>query len=240
MTLLLEGVRLPLAHFELDASAEATGQVIGIFGPSGAGKTSLLDTIAGLRVLREGRIRVGEVVLDDCASGLHVPARDRHIGYVPQENVLFPHMTVLQNVRYGAGNAPIDRVVDILEIGHLLDRGVTALSGGEQKRVALARALVTSPRLLLLDEPLAGLDRRLHQRIAAFLRRVRDDLCVPMLYVTHDPSELLAITDETLVLEQGRIVAAGKTRAVLNGLDIQSSKVSRSSTSNPTAPPLIA
>jgi molybdate transport system ATP-binding protein len=218
MTLVLEDVHLPLAHFDLHVSARVEGSVIGIFGPSGAGKTSLLDTIAGLRIPRMGRIRVGEIVLDDRASRTHVPARDRHIGYVPQENALFPHMTVLQNVRYGAGNPPIDRVVEVLEISHLLPRGVTTLSGGEQKRVALARALVTSPRLLLLDEPLAGLDRPLHQRIAAFLRRVRDDLHVPMLYVTHDPSELFAITDETLVLERGRIVAAGKTSEILGTL----------------------
>jgi molybdate transport system ATP-binding protein len=218
MTLLLEGVHLPLAHFDLHVSAQAVGPVVGIFGPSGAGKTSLLDTIAGLRVPRQGRIRVGDFVLDDRASRIHVPARDRHIGYVPQENALFPHMTVLQNVRYGAGEAPIERVVEILEISHLLNRSVTTLSGGEQKRVALARALVTSPRLLLLDEPLAGLDRPLHQRIAAFLRRVRDDFHVPMLYVTHDPSELVAITDETLVLERGRIVAAGKTSEILGSL----------------------
>ena len=218
MTLLLEGVQLPLAHFDLHVSAQATGPVIGIFGPSGAGKTSLLDTIAGLRIPRQGRIRVGNVVLDDRAARIHVAARDRHIGYVPQENALFPHMTVLQNVRYGAGDAPVERVVEFLEIGHLLDRGATTLSGGEQKRVALARALVTSPRLLLLDEPLAGLDRPLHQRIAAFLRRVREDLHVPMLYVTHDPSELVAIADETLVLERGRIVGAGKTAEILGSL----------------------
>jgi molybdate transport system ATP-binding protein len=218
MTLLLEDVRIPLAHFDLRVSAQAAGPVIGIFGPSGAGKTSLLDTIAGLRIPRAGCIRVGDVVLDDRASHVHVPARDRHIGYVPQENALFPHLTVLQNVRYGAGHAPIDRVVEVLEIGHLLPRGVTTLSGGEQKRVALARALVTSPRLLLLDEPLAGLDRPLHQRIAAYLRRVRDDFHVPMLYVTHDPAELVAIADETLVLERGSIVAAGKTSEILGTL----------------------
>ncbi len=218
MTLVLEDVRLPLAHFDLRVTAQAAGPVIGIFGPSGAGKTSLLDTIAGLRFPRHGRIRVGEVVLDDHALRIHVRARDRRIGYVPQENALFPHMTVLQNVRYGAGHAPIDRVVEVLEIDHLLGRGVTMLSGGEQKRVALARALVTSPRLLLLDEPLAGLDGLLHDRIAAFLRRVRDELHVPMLYVTHDPSELFAIADETLVLERGRIVAAGKTSEALDTL----------------------
>ncbi len=215
MTLVLDDVRLPLAHFDLRVSVEAAGPVIGIFGPSGAGKTSLLDTIAGLRIPRAGRIRVGEVVLDDRSMRIHVPARDRHIGYVPQENALFPHLTVLQNVRYGAGNASIDRVIEVLEIGHLLARGVTALSGGEQKRVALARALVTSPRLLLLDEPLAGLDRPLHHRIAAYLRRVRDELHVPMLYVTHDAAELTAIANDTLVLEQGRIVAAGKTLEIL-------------------------
>lgn len=218
MTLLLEDVQLPLAHFDLHVTANAEGSVIGIFGPSGAGKTSLLDTIAGLRIPRQGRIRVADMVLDDRAARIHVPARERHIGYVPQENALFPHMTVLQNVRYGAGEGPIDRVVEVLEISHLLARGVTTLSGGEQKRVALARALVTSPRLLLLDEPLAGLDRPLHERIAAFLRRVRDELHVPMLYVTHDPSELFAITDETLVLERGRIVAAGKTPEILGAL----------------------
>jgi molybdate transport system ATP-binding protein len=220
MMLSIEGLRLPLAHFDLEVSAEAAGPVIGIFGPSGAGKTSLLDTIAGLRVPREGRIRVGDVVLDDRASGIHVPPRDRRIGYVPQGNALFPHMTVGQNVRYGAGggaidNGPIEHVVEVLEIGPLLPRGVTNLSGGEQKRVALARALVTSPRLLLLDEPLAGLDRPLHERIAAFLRRIRDELHVPMLYVTHDPSELLAIADETLVLDRGRIVASGNSPEIL-------------------------
>jgi len=222
MTLLIAGLRLPLAHFDLDVSAQAAGPVIGIFGPSGAGKTSLLDTIAGLRTPREGRIRVGDIVLDDRALRIRVPARDRRVGYVPQENALFPHMTVLQNVRYGAGSESIAQsiahVVDVLEIGHLLPRNVTTLSGGEQKRVALARALVALPRILLLDEPLAGLDRPLHRRIAAYLLRVRDEIRVPMLYVTHDPEELLAIADETLVLDRGRIVAVGKTSDVIGAL----------------------
>jgi molybdate transport system ATP-binding protein len=201
MRLVLDGVRLPLAHFDLEVTAELTSRVTGIFGPSGAGKTSLLDVVAGLRAPRAGRIILDDVVFN------HVPARHRRIGYVPQENALFPHMSVIANIRYGARDAAIDRVVEVLELGELLPRGVTALSGGEQKRVALARALVTSPRLLLLDEPLAGLDRPLHARILAFLQRIRDEFRLPMLYVTHDPLELGAIAEETLVLERGRVVA---------------------------------
>lgn len=208
MILLLDAVRVPLAHFDLDVTAELRATVTGIFGPSGAGKTSLLESIAGLRRPSAGRIVIDDVVMDDGTTRIHVPARARRIGYVPQENALFPHLSVAQNIRYGARDAAIDHVVEVLEIGHLLPRGVRALSGGEQKRVALARALVTSPRLLLLDEPLQGLDRPLHERIATFLLRIRDDLHVPMLYVTHDAAELAAIAGETLVIEEGRIIAS--------------------------------
>jgi molybdate transport system ATP-binding protein len=208
-------VRLPLADFDLEITAELSGLVTGIFGPSGAGKTSLLDTVAGLRLPRSGRVLLDDLVLDDAQVGIHIAARHRGIGYVPQENALFPHMSVLQNIRYGAGDAPIDHVVDVLEIGPLLIRGVRSLSGGEQKRVAVARALVTSPRLLLLDEPLAGIDRPLQGRILAFLRRIRDDFHLPMLYVTHDSSELGEIAETVAVLDRGRIVAAGRTSEVL-------------------------
>lgn len=209
MKLVLDGVTLPLAHFDLQVSAELTSRVTGIFGPSGAGKTSLLEVVAGLRTPQAGHIALDDVVFD------RVPARHRRIGYVPQENALFPHMSVLDNIRYGARGAAVDRVVEVLELGHLLERGVTALSGGEQKRVALARALVTSPRLLLLDEPLAGLDRPLHGRILAFLQRIRDEFRLPMLYVTHDPAELGAIAEETLVLDRGRVAAVGPTADVV-------------------------
>jgi molybdate transport system ATP-binding protein len=207
-------VRLPLADFELELTAELSGLVTGIFGPSGAGKTSLLDTVAGLRLPRSGRVALDDLVLDDAEAGIHIAARHRGIGYVPQENALFPHMSVMQNIRYGAGDASIDQVVDVLEIGPLLQRGVRSLSGGEQKRVAVARALVTSPRLLLLDEPLSGIDRPLQGRILAFLRRIRDDFHLPMLYVTHDPSELAEIADTVAVLDRGRIVAIGPTAEV--------------------------
>ncbi|HEV7919738.1 MAG TPA: ATP-binding cassette domain-containing protein [Thermoanaerobaculia bacterium] len=209
MRLVLDGVRLALAHFDLEVTAELTSRVTGIFGPSGAGKTSLLEVVAGLRTPHAGRITLDDVLFND------VPARRRHIGYVPQENALFPHMSVLGNIRYGAREGSVERVVEVLELGPLLQRGVTALSGGEQKRVALARALVTSPRLLLLDEPLAGLDRPLHARILAFLQRIRDEFRLPMLYVTHDPTELAAMAEETVVLDRGRVVAVGATADVI-------------------------
>jgi molybdate transport system ATP-binding protein len=197
MTLVIDNLALPLAHFDLEVTATMSARVTAIFGPSGAGKTSLLDAIAGLRSLKSGRITFDDVVLSD------LPARARRIGYVPQETALFPHLSVARNIRYG-GRHNEEHVVEVLEIGHLLDRGVTALSGGEQKRVALARALLTAPRLLLLDEPLSGLDWPLRDRVMQFLQRVRDDFNVPMLYVTHDESELAAIADEIVVLERGK------------------------------------
>jgi molybdate transport system ATP-binding protein len=199
MKLVLDGVRLPLAHFALEVTCTMTARVTGLFGPSGSGKTSLLDVIAGLR-RAEGRIALDGRSLED------LPPHQRGVGYVPQENALFPHMTVARNIRYGAGERPIDHVVEVLEIGHLLRRGVTALSGGEQKRVALARALVVEPRLLLLDEPLAGLDHPLRSRIMEFLLRIRDDFAVPMLYVTHEADELARIAEEVVVIREGRVV----------------------------------
>ncbi|HKO56671.1 MAG TPA: ATP-binding cassette domain-containing protein [Thermoanaerobaculia bacterium] len=192
MELRLERIRLPLAHFELAVDAAITARVTALFGPSGSGKTSLLDVIAGLRR------SAGRVILDG-RDLTGVPARERNIGYVPQENALFPHLSVARNIRYGVKEAVDEqRVLDALEIGHLMQRSVTKLSGGEQKRVALARALLASPKLLLLDEPLAGLDRPLRDRIAAFLIRIRDELRVPMLYVTHDEEEIRAIADDVL------------------------------------------
>jgi molybdate transport system ATP-binding protein len=196
MTLVIENLVVPLAHFDLEVTATMSARVTAIFGPSGAGKTSLLDAIAGLRTLKSGRITFDDVVLSD------LPARARRIGYVPQETALFPHLSVARNIRYG-GRHNEEHVIEVLEIGHLLDRGVTALSGGEQKRVALARALVSAPRLLLLDEPLSGLDWPLRDRVMQFLQRVRDDFNVPMLYVTHDEAELAAIADEVVRLEPG-------------------------------------
>lgn len=215
MKLLLDGVQLPLDDFTLDVTLELTGAVTGVFGASGAGKTSLLDLIAGLRRPRAGRVALDDTTFDDGRK--HLPPRRRRIGYVPQENALFPHYTVLRNVRYGM-TRPDDEyerhILDVLEIAHLIERGVLSLSGGEQKRVALARALLSSPQLLLLDEPLAGVDHPLRDRVATHLERIRDELHIPMLYVTHDPTELMRLADETVVLERGQVVRMGRTSEV--------------------------
>ena len=202
--LTLDHVRLPLAHFELDVTFATSAQSTGIFGPSGSGKTTVLELIAGIRRPQSGTIAIDEVIVND------IPARKRAVGYVPQGESLFPHMTVERNIRFGVrdhqAESFIQRVVEVLEIAPLMRRGVGALSGGESKRVALARALVTSPRLLLLDEPLAGLDRPLHGRVIEFLIRVRDELGVPMLYVTHDPVELERVVSQTVIIDRGSVV----------------------------------
>jgi molybdate transport system ATP-binding protein len=211
--LALRDVRLPLAHFELRLDVEIGRQVTALFGPSGAGKTSILDLIAGLRRAPSAFIELDGRVLTDTAARREVPARDRHIGYVPQDGALFPHLSVRGNVLYGnKGDASLDRVMGVLEIGHLLDRRVGDLSGGEKQRVALARALLSSPRLLLLDEPLAALDEELKGRVLSYLQRVRDELCVPMLYVSHTTDELRALCDEVLVLDRGALRGRGEPR----------------------------
>jgi len=211
--LVLRDVRLPLAHFELRLDVEVTCQVTALFGPSGAGKTSLLDLIAGLRRAPSAYIELDGRVLTDTASRTEVPAHDRHIGYVPQDGALFPHLSVRKNVLYGnKGDTSLDRVTGVLEIGHLLDRRIGDLSGGEKQRVALARALLSSPRLLLLDEPLAALDEDLKGRVLSYLQRVRDELEVPMLYVSHTTDELRALCDEVLVLDRGSLRGRGEPR----------------------------
>jgi molybdate transport system ATP-binding protein len=212
MKLRLHRIRLPLASFTLELDAELAGPVTAIFGPSGAGKTSLLDLIAGLRRPESAFIALGDRVLTDTAARIDVPTHRRAIGYVPQDLALFPHLTVRGNVLYGhrpAATHPevtLAHVVETLEISALLDRDIGSISGGEKQRVALARALLAAPHLLLLDEPLASLDRPLKARLLPYLRRVRDEFRVPMIYVTHDPEEVAPLCDEVLALEQGRIV----------------------------------
>ena len=213
MKLLLKHISLPLADFVLQVDVELAGQVTAIFGPSGAGKTSLLDLIAGLRRPQSAFIQLEQRVLTDTARALALPPREREIGYVPQDLALFPHLPVRKNLLYGRkASAPPDglfsyeHVTAILEIEPLAGRRVTELSGGEKRRVALARALLTSPKLLLLDEPLAGLDAALKAKIIPYLARVRDEFRVPMLYVSHDLPEIEVLCDEVVELERGQVL----------------------------------
>lgn len=212
MKLALQNIVLPLAEFTLEVDLVLESQVTAIFGPSGAGKTSLLDLIAGLRKPASARIALDARVLTDTQSGTLVPARSRRIGYVPQDLALFPHLSVKQNILYGAGDGEasgslfgFEHVTDVLQITPLLTRGTRDLSGGERQRVALARALLSSPQLLLLDEPLASLDTPLKEKIIPYLRRVREEFHLPALYVTHDEEEVLALCDEVLEIRRGRI-----------------------------------
>jgi len=216
-------VRLPLAHFVLDVEVRSTARSLGIFGPSGGGKTSLLETFAGWRTPEAGRIRLGDTVFFDDRSGISLPIEERGVGYVPQDALLLPHWTVDRNVRAGGtrgGTGAVDedlleRTVGILEIGHLLERPCTRLSGGERQRVALARALVSRPSFLLLDEPLGSLDLPLRRRILPYLIRVRDEFALPTVFVSHDSTEVQALCDEVVVLEAGRVRAQGVPAEVL-------------------------
>src|SRR4051794_33514551 len=185
--------RIPLASFELDFAAGFDARVTAIFGPSGSGKTTLLDAIAGLRKMAAGEIEINGRTLFSSERDINLSPQARNVGYLPQETSLFPHLSVKQNVLFGArrnkdsddGSAiTVDHVCDVLEIGPLLHRPVTKLSGGETQRVALARAILSNPQLLLLDEPLAAVDIGLKEKILPYLARVRDEFTVPIIYVT--------------------------------------------------------
>jgi molybdate transport system ATP-binding protein len=209
--------RIPLANFTLDIDASFDARVTSIFGPSGSGKTTLLDAIAGLRSIEAGEIEINGRVLFSSERSINLRPKERGVGYVPQEGALFPHLSVRKNILFGT-NREINRgsqimrmhhVLDVLEISHLADRPVTKLSGGEAQRVALARAILSRPQLLLLDEPLAALDIDLKERILPYLRRVRDEFEIPMIYVTHNLAEVLTLADWVLMIQQGRLITQG-------------------------------
>lgn len=204
----IRGVVLPLAHHTLEVDVELRARTTALYGPSGSGKTSLLEVIAGLRKPAKGSVALMGRVVDD------IPPRGRRVGYVPQDDALFPHLSVQRNIFYGAPDTIDARhVIDVLEMRHLLDRGVKQLSGGERKRVALARALLSDPEVLLLDEPLAGVDLELRTRVLAYLQRVRDEFPIPMVYVTHHAEEAAAICEEMVVLESAHADNARVVRA---------------------------
>jgi molybdate transport system ATP-binding protein len=214
--------RIPLANFELDIDVAFDARVTSIFGPSGSGKTTLLDAIAGLRNITAGEIEVGGRTLFSSARRINLSPQQRGVGYVPQEAALFPHLSVKKNILFGTHRngsrqpeaITMDHVVDVLEIRDLLARPVTQLSGGEAQRVALARAILSRPQLLLLDEPLAALDVGLKEKILPYLARARDEFSLPIIYVTHNMSEVLSLADWVLMIRQGRLITQGVPREI--------------------------
>jgi len=200
--------RLQQGSFLLDIDQRLPAGITALYGPSGAGKTTVLDAIAGLRRPEAGTIAVRDRILYDSASRVQLPPHPRHVGYVPQDVALFPHMSVRRNVLYGrrpGQKLALETVASMLEVGGLLDRRVPDLSGGERQRVALARALMSAPELLLLDEPLAAVDVERRRRILPYLLRVRDELGIPVIYVSHDRGEIDQLSDSVLVLADGRV-----------------------------------
>jgi molybdate transport system ATP-binding protein len=216
-------VQKRLGEFTLSAAFESQGRVTGLFGASGSGKTSLVNMIAGLLRPDRGTISLDGEIVDDTEKGFHLPAWQRRIGYVFQDARLFPHLDVAHNLDYGRrmnrladDPAQRARVTELLDIGRLLDRRPGKLSGGERQRVALGRALLAKPRLLLLDEPLGALDEGRRAEILPYLVRLRDEARIPMVYVSHDPAELRQLATQIVLLKSGRVTSFGGVK-VLQG-----------------------
>jgi molybdate transport system ATP-binding protein len=221
-------VELPLDHFRLRVSWTTEERALGVFGPSGAGKTSLLEAIAGLRPGAWGRIRVAGRTWLDSAHGLSLAPEKRRVGYVPQDGRLFPHRDVIGNLLFGRARAAAgrgakvdpDRVLEVLELRGREHDAIATLSGGERQRVALGRALLAGPDLLLLDEPLAALDQPLRRRILPYLMRVAEEFDLPSIVVTHDTAEVRLLSREALVLIGGREAARGSPDDLFSGREM--------------------
>ncbi len=211
-------VSLERRDFEIRVALAWESRALVLFGPSGSGKTSLLRAALGLEPRARVRLRLGGEWLEDADRDWRVPVHGRRLGWVPQSPTLFPDRSVLENVRFGAArddDSEVARAIDVLELGELIGASVSELSGGERQRVALARAVASRPRALLLDEPLASLDLALRGRVLPFLLRVREELDLPLLHITHDPDEAMLLGDEMAVLDRGRVVAQGEPRETL-------------------------
>lgn len=208
--------------FTLDVAFQASSGITALFGPSGSGKTTVLQLIAGLIAPQTGSISVGRRLLVDTSQRLQIPKYKRRIGLVFQDSQLFPHLTVAQNLNFGswfAGDTkivvPREKVISALGISHLLQRRVPRLSGGERQRVALARAVLASPDLLLLDEPLAQLDQARRLEILPLIEWLRDELNLPMLYVTHSAHEAIRLANRVVILADGRVTQVGDPARLL-------------------------
>lgn len=213
-------IRHHFPGFALEASFEAPVGVTALFGRSGSGKTTIINAVAGLMRPDHGRIEAGGLILSDSATGRFLPPHRRGVGYVFQEARLFPHLSVRQNLLYGRWftrrkGPDMSRIVEMLGLGHLLARRPVALSGGERQRVALGRALLSNPRLLLMDEPLAALDQARKDEILPYLERLRDETRMPILYVSHAPAEIARLATTIVLIEAGRVVNAGPAPAIL-------------------------
>lgn len=209
-------IDLRQGDFQLSAAFRSGARITALMGRSGSGKTTLVNAIAGLVRPQRGRIVVDGIILLDLAQGICVPAHRRRVGYVFQEGRLFPHLTVKQNLMFGRWFAPRreagaepDHITDLLGIGHLLARRPATLSGGEKQRVAIARALLANPRILLMDEPLAALDRAAKDEILPVLERLHRELAIPVIYVTHDMAEVERLADHLVLMAGGRVLAYG-------------------------------
>jgi molybdate transport system ATP-binding protein len=209
-------------EFTLDAKIEVpTPGTIALFGRSGCGKTTLVSVIAGLLRADRALVDIDGIVLEDTRGGVRIPVEHRRIGYVFQDSRLFPHLDVTGNLRYGAQRAPtstkiveFEQVVELLGLGALLKRRAFQLSGGERQRVALGRALLSQPRLMLLDEPLAALDTPRREEVLPYLERLRDEFAIPMVYVSHRFDEVLRLASHVVVMEQGRVAVQGSIDVV--------------------------
>jgi molybdate transport system ATP-binding protein len=226
MTISVE-IRERLGDFELDARFVSAGRLTALFGPSGSGKSSVINFIAGLIKASDGRVTVDGRVLFDTGKRINVPRHKRRIGYVFQEARLFPHMNVRQNLAYGRWFAPAeDRsvdsmgVIDLLGLGQILDRMPNLLSGGEKQRVAIGRALLSGPKLLLMDEPLASLDQARKSEIMPYIERLRDETKVPIIYVSHSVAEVARLATDIIVMSHGKVIASGTTEEIMQQSDL--------------------
>lgn len=220
-------LRFPAFHLNVDLDVPMSG-ITAIFGPSGSGKTTLLRCLAGLERAPLGFMQLGNDVWQDETIGLCLPLYRRPVGYVFQEPRLFPHYNVRANLLYGYKRIPPEarlitpeQVIEILGIGPVLERRIHKLSGGEQQRVAIGRALLTSPRLLLLDEPLASLDIQRKQELLPFIRRLHEELHIPVMYVSHAISEILQLADHVILLKEGQVIATGTFNEMLTSLQFR-------------------
>lgn len=217
-------VQADLGEFTVDADFTAPGDgITAIFGKSGAGKSSIINMISGLVKPISGHISAQGHTLFDSASAIDVAIKDRKVGYVFQDSRLFPHMNVRKNLAYGmnAGSESLSDITDLLELGDLLERSPGDLSGGEKQRVAIGRALLSDPRILLLDEPLSSLDLDRKANIIPYIRRVADEFAIPVVYVSHSMDEIVQLADTMVIVSDGKVSATGSVEDLTSRLDLR-------------------